>query len=133
MVIHGIIGRSNGVRPVRIGDADHVTERLVTVGVDKVDSFPRQKIRREAFFIGSVNIIAGLSFLISSGHVRTVRGILKFFPVPSVEHIAIVAKTEFPCGTPLRFARTVQMPLAGITGGVALAPQDFRESYDVVI
>ena len=52
VLVHRVIWLSDGVRPVRVGETDHVAKRLSLVGVNKVDRSVGKPVGGERLFIG---------------------------------------------------------------------------------
>ena len=55
--VHRVIWLSDGVRPVRVGETDHIAKRLSLVGVNKVDRAVGKPVGGEGLFIGIFNAV----------------------------------------------------------------------------
>ena len=64
-------------------------------------------------------------------HRRARRGVFELLPVAAIEHVAIVLEAEFSGRRPARPGGAVQVPLAGIAGGVTVPTQHLGECHDV--
>ena len=131
---HRVVGRTHGVRTVRIGKADHVAERCagLFVSVDELDRFVGQEIGRKRLFVGTLYGVGRLP-LFDGLHTRAFWCIFQLFPVTSVEHVAVVVKAELALRSPLRLATAVEVPLAGVAGSVSLATQQLRKGNNRII
>ena len=129
--VHLVVRLADGVRAVRIREADHVTKRLGLVEVDEVDRAVGQPVCGERFAVGVFDAVRRFTPL-DGCDARAGPGYLEFLPVAAVEHVAVVVKAELPLGRPLRFAQAVEMPLACVTGLIAFPAKHLGESHDVV-
>ena len=82
--------------------------------------------------ISPFEFVVGFASFIEGGNHRPGFGERKYFPMTAVEHVTVVLKTELALGRPLRFAESVEMPLTGVAGFVALAAEHLGKGHDVV-
>ena len=117
---------------MRVGIAHHVAEGLALFLIHKVDDLVGEPVGGETLFIGTHQPVIGPALFVAGGNTRASIRILKLLPVATVEHEPVIFPTEFTLGPPLRLAIAIQMPFAGVTGGVPLAAQDLGKGDDVI-
>jgi len=126
---HRIVRSTDGVRAMRIGDADHVAKRLVPVRVDKVNRLGCEPVGRERFFICAFDSVIRLVLVVARRHARACRSIFHLLVVAPVEHVAVILEAELALRRPLRLARTVYVPFACVSRRVTFAAQNLGKCH----
>ena len=125
---HGVIGGADGSRGMGIGKTDHVAEWLFLVRLDERDRLVGEEVGGEGFLVGGL----GRPVVLAADRHRAFGRVLKLFPMAAVEHVGVVLEAELPFGSPAGLGAAIEMPFAGIAGGIALEAEDFGKGDDHV-
>ena len=113
VIEHCVVGSTHGIWSVRIGNTQHVAEWFVPVAGNKIHRLAGQEVRGEGVLVCTCDGITRLAILTGLDS-WSLRGVFKLFPVPPVEHVAIILEPEFPLGGPLGFSLSVKVPLSAV-------------------
>ena len=132
VIVHGVVGSPHGIGPVGIRKSEHQTKGLFLVTFENIEGAVDQPIGGEAFLVRSIQVVVRLVFFARSD-LWTVLGQFEFFPMPAIEHEAVVRKPELAGRGPTGLGPAVQVPLAKVGCRVAALAQDFGKGDDRVL
>jgi hypothetical protein len=115
-----------------VGKGNHITKRPTNMVFHKVDCLIGQEVGGIRLGIRTIEPIRGFTLGSSGLNAWPFGGVLQDFPVATVEHIAVVFKSELSIRRPTWFGRAVEVPLSRVTGDVPAAAQDLGESHHIV-